>query len=267
MLKGGGLMKRTGILEVDALTEKLVRGLFLAAPDAQVFLVPGNNERARNLAGEYPCWTLDTYQDLIDEADVIITGGERHALHGIAGQVQLHSTQTLVSLVPGLSIAYLQKLFGHPVCVRLMLTFAAEINQSSVILTEADKEIQTLFSLLGRLTVLSDESDFDLATVHLCMTSGFYFLAEGLQCWLTGKGMADDTARQLVLNGLKDCIEYAGYHTSLNLGVLGGDISSAVPFMLHGIEVLARMQALTPWRAASDEMLSVIQQIPDDEKQ
>ncbi|WP_373555239.1 hypothetical protein AAHV54_21490 [Klebsiella variicola subsp. variicola] len=99
------------------------------------------------------------------------------------------------------------------------------------------------------------------------MTSGFYFLAEGLQCWLTGKGMADDTARQLVLNGLKDCTEYAGYHTSLNLGVLGGDISSAVPFMLHGIEVLARMQALTPWRAASDEMLSVIQQIPDDEKQ
>lgn len=260
-------MKRTGILEVDALTEKLVRGLFLAAPDAQVFLVSGNNERARNLAGEYPCWTLDTYQDLIDEADVIITGGERHALHGIAGQVQLHSTQTLVSLVPGLSITYLQKLFGHPVCVRLMLTFAAEINQSSVILTEADKGIQTLFSLLGRLTVLSDESDFDLATVHLCMTSGFYFLAEGLQCWLTGKGMADDTARQLVLNGLKDCTEYAGYHTSLNLGVLGGDISSAVPFMLHGIEVLARMQALTPWRAASDEMLSVIQQIPNDEKQ
>ena len=152
-------------------------------------------------------------------------------------------------------------------CVRLMLTFAAEINQSSVILTEADKEIQTLFSLLGRLTVLSDESDFDLATVHLCMTSGFYFLAEGLQCWLTGKGMADDTARQLVLNGFQDCTEYAGYHTSLNLGVLGGDISSAVPFMLHGIEVLARMQALTPWRAASDGMLSVIQQIPDDEKQ
>ncbi|CAK6466287.1 Pyrroline-5-carboxylate reductase (plasmid) [Klebsiella pneumoniae] len=260
-------MKRTGILEVDALTEKLVRGLFLAAPDAQVFLVPGNNERARNLAGEYPCWTLDTYQDLIDEADVIITGGERHALHGIAGQVQLHSTQTLVSLVPGLSVAYLQKLFGHPECVRLMLTFAAEINQASVILTEADKEIQALFSLLGRLTVLSDESDFDLATVHLCMTSGFCFLAEGLQRWLTGKGMADDTARQLVLNGLKDGTEYAGYHTSLNLGGSGGDISSAVPFMLHGIEVLARMQALTPWRAASDEMLSIIQQIPDAEKQ
>ena len=258
-------MKRTGILEVDALTEKLVRGLFLATPDAQVFLVPGNNERARNLAGEYPCWTLDTYQDVIDEADVI--GGDRHALHDIARQVQLHSTQTLVSLVPGLSVAYLQKLFGHPGCVRLMLTFAAEINQSSVILTEADKEIQTLFSLLGRLTVLSDESDFDLATVHLCMTSGFYFLAEGLQRWLTGKGMADDTARQLVLNGFQDCTEYAGYHTSLNLGVLGGDISSAVPFMLNGIEVLARMQALTPWRAASDEMLSVIQQIPDDEKQ
>lgn len=255
-------MKRTGILEVDALTEKLVRGLFLAAPDAQVFLVSGNNERARKLERESPCWTLDTYQDVINEADVIITGVDRHVLDKIANQVQLRSTQTLVSLVPGLPSQSLRKLFRHTDCVRLMLTFAAEINKSSVILTAADQEVQRLFSLLGPLTVLPDESDFDLATVNLCLSSGFYFLAEGLQCWLTAKGMADDTARQLVLNGLKNCAEYASYHTSVNLGDLGRDMSSAAPMVLHGIEVLAQMRALNPWRAASDTLLSAIQKKP-----
>lgn len=255
-------MKRTGILDVDVLTEKLVRGLFLATPDAQVFLLSGNNERARKLEREYPCWTLDTYQDVIDEADVIITGVDRHALDEIANKVQLRSTQTLVSLVPGLPTPYLQTLFRHNDCVRLMLTLAAEINKSSVLLTPADQEVQRLFSLLGPLTVLPDESDFDSATVNLCMISGFCFLAEGLQCWLTAKGMADDTARQLVLNGLKDCTEYANFRLSTNqgeLGDLGHDMSSAVPFMLQGIEVLAQMQALTPWRAACDILLSAIQ--------
>ncbi|WP_249337120.1 hypothetical protein [Serratia plymuthica] len=42
-------MKRVGILDVDELTEKLARGIFLAVPEAQVFLVSGNNERARRL--------------------------------------------------------------------------------------------------------------------------------------------------------------------------------------------------------------------------
>lgn len=255
-------MKRIGILEVDALTEKLVRGLFLAAPDAQVFLVSGNNERARKLGREFPCWTLDSYQDVINETDVIITGVDRHALDEMANQVQLRSAQTLVSLVPGLPSQSLRKLFRHTDCVRLMFSFAAEINKSSVILTGADQEVQRLFSLLGPLTVLPDEPDFDLATVSLCMSHGFYFLAEGLACWLTGKGMADDTARQLVLNGLKDCAEYAGYHPSINLGELGQDMSSAAPGMSQGVEVLARMAALTPWHVASDTVLSEIQENP-----
>ncbi len=235
--------------------------MFLAAPDAQVFLVSGNNERTRKLGREFPCWTLDSYQDVINETDVIITGVDRHALDEIANQVQLRSAQTLVSL-PGLPSQSLRKLFRHTDCIRLMFSFAAEINKSSVLLTGADQEVQRLFSLLGPLTLLPDELDFDLATVSLCMSNGFYFLAEGLAYWLTGKGMADDTARQLVLNGLKDCAEYAGYHTSINLGKLGQDMSSATPGISQGVEVLARMAALTPWHVASDTVLSEIQESP-----
>ncbi|AHY08351.1 NAD(P)-binding domain-containing protein [Serratia plymuthica] len=251
-------MKRMGILDVDELTEKLVRGMFLAVPEAQVFLVSGNNERVRKLERELPCWTLDHYQDVVDEADVIITGVGRHALNEIASQVQLRSSQTLVSLVPGMGSQSLRDLFRHTDCVRLMLTFAAEINKSSVILTAADEEIQDLFSRLGQLTVLPNESDFDLATVSLCMNGWFYFFAEGLQCWLAEKGMAVEVARRLVLGGLKDCAEYAGHNASIALGELGNDMTSSEHLTLQGLEVLAQMQALNPWRAASETVLSTV---------
>lgn len=208
---------------------------------------------------ELPCWTLDNYQDVIDEVDVIITGVDCQAMNEIANQVQLRSAQTLVSLVPGVHSQSLRDLFRHADCVRAMLTFAAEINKSSVILTTADKEVQDLFSLLGQLTLLPDESDFDLATVSLCMNGWFYFFAEGLQCWLAEKGMADEVARRLVLGGLKDCAEYANHNAAIALGDLGNVMASSEHLTLQGLEVLAKMQALNPWRAASETVLSIVQ--------
>ncbi|MFP8579721.1 hypothetical protein ACLH17_25070 [Klebsiella pasteurii] len=62
-------MKRTGVLGVDALSEKLIAGFFQAETGAQVFLSPANSERAQRLAREFPCWTLDNHQAVLDEAD------------------------------------------------------------------------------------------------------------------------------------------------------------------------------------------------------
>ncbi len=74
-------MKRIGILGVDAVNEELIRGLFQAAPGALVFLWPGNSERAQKLAREFPCWTMDNQQSVIDEADIIIISVANDALN------------------------------------------------------------------------------------------------------------------------------------------------------------------------------------------
>lgn len=92
-------MKRIGILGVNAVTEELVRGLFQAIPDAQVFLWPGNSERAQNLAREYPCWTMGNQQSVIDEADVIIISVANDALNELLNCAQWRSSKTLISLV------------------------------------------------------------------------------------------------------------------------------------------------------------------------
>jgi len=253
-------MKRIGILNVDALTEKLVRGLFRAVPDSQVFLFCGDNERARKLSIDLPCWTPDSYQNIVDEVDVIIIGGESDSLREIAPQVQLHGSQTLISLVHATSIQRLRDLFGHTDCVRLMLTFAAEMNKSSVILTAADNPVQQLFAQVGELTVFTDESEFELATVSMGMNCGFYYLAEGLQRWFVQKGLTENVARRLVLNGLKDVVQYAEYKESARLDELGKEMALSGHFTQEGLEILTQMQALKPWVTASERALSALQE-------
>ena len=157
-------MKRIGILGVDALTEKLIRGFFQAAPDAQVFLFPANSERAQRLAREFPCWTQDNHQAVIDEADVIIISVNPDTLNELARGVRLRDSHTLISLVPGIQSRTLREIFQPANCVRLRLAYSDGINQSAVILTAADEEIQRLFASLGPLLVAADESDFDSTT-------------------------------------------------------------------------------------------------------
>ncbi|MFZ4257154.1 NAD(P)-binding domain-containing protein [Raoultella terrigena] len=154
-------MKRIGILGVDALTEKLIRGFFQAAPDAQVFLFPANSERAQRLAREFPCWTQDNHQAAIDEVDVIIISVAPDTLNELSGSVQLRNSQTLISLVPGIQSRALRVMFQHSDCVRLQMAYSDEINKSAVILTSTNEEIQRLFSPFGPLLVVAEESDFD----------------------------------------------------------------------------------------------------------
>ena len=157
-------MKRIGILGVDALTEKLIAGFFQAVPDAQVFLSPANSERAQSLAREFPCWTLDNPQAVIDEVDIIIISVAPDTLSELSGGVKLRNSQILISLVPGIPPLTLRDMFQHPDCVRLQLAYSDGINKSAVILTSTDEEIQSLFSPLGPLIVLAEESGFDSTT-------------------------------------------------------------------------------------------------------
>lgn len=158
-------MKRIGILGVDTLTEKLIRELLQAEPEIQMFLSPGNSELAQTLARELPCWTMDNHQAVINEVDVIIISVSAATLKEISNCVQLHPSQTLVSLVPGIQSLTLRHLFRHPDCVRLKLAYSDRITKSAVILTSADNDIQRLFSPIGPVFVLAEESDFDSTSI------------------------------------------------------------------------------------------------------
>lgn len=160
-------MKRIGFLGVDTLTESLVKLLFKAVPDTQIFISPGSGEPAQKLAKEYPCWTQDSHQAVVDEAGIFFINIDRHALNRLSSGIKLAPGKTLISLVPGVQIRELQEMFNHANCVRFLFVNVNDSSKAVVILTAATAQITDLFSLLGSVSVLSRESDFNMIEKNL----------------------------------------------------------------------------------------------------
>ncbi|BBH45562.1 NAD(P)-binding domain-containing protein [Pseudomonas sp. KU43P] len=245
-------MYSLGILGVGELTEKVVIGLRRSGHAGPILLSPRNAERAQTLADEQRCLVLPSNQALVERADVLILGVRPEALAQVAAEVRLRPGQHLVSLAAGVSLAQLAGAFPGARCVRVMLSYAAQSNQTTVVVCPHDPLIEQCLGPLGQRVVLEDEAAFELATVAACMNGWFYFLLHDLQQWLAGKGLPDAQARELVLGNLQDCLSSARAQPGYSLKALGEAIATPGTFTAQGLAVLQQQPG---WDAACEVVL------------
>ncbi|MFF7065612.1 NAD(P)-binding domain-containing protein [Pseudomonas sp. NPDC008258] len=251
-------MSVLGILGVGDLTDKLVRGLRRSGYDGAIVLSPRNAERAALLAAECDCRILDSNQAVVDGADTIVIGVRPRVMGELAAQVSFRQGQHLVSLMAGISLEQLSSAFPGAECVRVMLSYAALFNQSTVVICPPHPATEQLLLPLGQRVVLDDEASFELATVAACMNGWFYFLLHDLQQWLSEKGLSAEDARTLVLGNLQDCIARAQYHPEQSLSALGQSIATPGTFTYAGLEVLMHQPASATWGAACEVVLDAL---------
>lgn len=247
-------MLKIGILGVGELTEKVVIGLRRSGFGGRVLLSPRNHERAQQLAEPWDCEVMADNQQVVEGADLLVLGVRPEVVDQLSAEVQLRAGQTLVSLVAGLKMAELQRCFPQARVVRAMLSYAAQINQTTVVLTPGGEPHATLLGALGSLVVLDEEEAFELATVAACMNGWFYFFLNDLQQWFTDKGLSQEQAAQLVMGNLQDCLASARHQPSASLEALGRAIATPGTFTAAGLEVLDNKGATQAWTAAADEV-------------
>lgn len=248
-------MSVLGVLGVGELADKMVRGLRRSGYSGTILLSPRNVECAALLANECDCRIMQSNQAVVDGADTVIVGVRPGALAELATQVTLRENQHLVSLMAGISLEQLSAAFPGAKCVRVMLSYAALFNQSTIVICPPDPLAEALLMPLGQLVVLHDESSFELATVAACMNGWFYFLLHDLQQWLSEKGLSVQDARTLVLGNLQDCIARAQYHPEQSLSELGQSIATPGTFTYAGLEVLMHQPVSASWGAACEVVL------------
>lgn len=246
---------KIGILGVGELTEKVVIGLRRSGFEGRVLLSPRNQERAQQLAKQWNCEVRADNQQVVDGADLLVLGVRPEVVQQLSDEVQLRPEQTLVSLVAGLKLVELQRRFPRARVVRAMLSYAAQINQTTVVVTPGGEPHATLLGALGSLVVLDEEEAFELATVAACMNGWFYFFLSDLQQWFTDKGLSREQAAQLVMGNLQDCLASARHQPSAGLEALGRAIATPGTFTAAGLEVLRDKGATQAWREAADEVL------------
>ncbi|MFK0345177.1 NAD(P)-binding domain-containing protein [Pseudomonas asiatica] len=248
-------MHSLGILGVGELTEKVVIGLRRSGFDGPILLSPRNAQRATLLAREHACEVLTSNQAVVDQAELVILGVRPHSLGELAGEVRLRPGQRLVSLAAGVSLGQLASAFPGALCVRAMLSYAAQYNQSTVVVCPPDALTTQYLGPLGKLVVLRGEPEFELATVAACMNGWFYFLLHDLQQWLMDKGLPAAEARALVLGNLQDCVASAGQQPGYTLKALGQAIATPGTFTADGLEVLMHQPVSATWGAACEVVL------------
>lgn len=248
-------MQRIGVLGVGELTEKFVIGLRRSGFQGEIRLSPRNQARAAMLATSWGCQVMASNQSVVDEADILILGVRPDAVALVAQEVRVPPGVLLVSLVAGMKTAALAPLFDGAVVVRAMLSYAAQINQSTVVLTPANPEAEPLLKRLGTLVVLDSEAHFELATVTACMNGWFYFFLHDLQQWLVTQGIAPEQALQLVTGNMQDCLAVIQANPGYSVEALGTAIATPGTYTAAGLEVLRQQQSSSAWLAASEKVL------------
>ncbi|MCY1355166.1 Pyrroline-5-carboxylate reductase [compost metagenome] len=251
-------MKTVGVLGVGDLTEKVVRGLRRGGYSAPIYLSPRNLEKAEKLARDFDCKVLADNQAVVDAAQILFLGVRPDSLESLAHSVDIGPQHQLVSFIAGASHRELMQVFGTDKTVRSMLSYAAETNNTTVVLNPPSADVEILFSSLGTLVPVEREDQFELATVAACVNGWFYFLLHDLHRWITDKGIDPEQSRKLVLGSLSDCIAYAKLHENRSFAELGNSIATPGTYTALGLEMLGLHQANAAWSAACEVVLDAL---------
>jgi pyrroline-5-carboxylate reductase len=251
-------MQSLGILGVGDITEKIIHGLRRSGFDMHVALSPRNDERAKLLASDSRCQIMASNQAVVDAADLLIIGVQPDDIAALAEELSIPAGKTVLSLAAGVSLSALRRHFPAAQCVRAMLSHAAQFNQSTIAVCPRHVDCERLLTPLGKLVVLQDEADFELATVAACMNGWFYFFLHDLQQWLTEKGLPQEKARNLVLDNMQDCIASARHHCAIDLKTLGQAIATPGTYTADGLDMLNHLQANAHWGAACEVVFGAL---------
>ncbi|MBN3755278.1 NAD(P)-binding domain-containing protein [Paraburkholderia sp. Tr-20389] len=250
-------MIKLGVLGVGDLTDKMIRGLSRDGSAAiQLLLSPRNEGKAAALAKDLDCMVMASNQDVVNDADVVLVGVRPAHLAELARQVTLKPLQPLISVVAGVSIEDLSRLFGNRDYSRVMMSYAAEINRSTVAVHPANSKGAQLFAPLGNVVNLETEREFELAMIAACMNGWFYFLIHELQQWLTQNGMPPEAARALVFSSVEDCVAYSRYKSSTPIDELGLSIATPGTYTAGGRDLLIENGGYAAWKAACDHVFN-----------
>ncbi|MDZ5602006.1 NAD(P)-binding domain-containing protein [Pseudomonas sp. RP23018S] len=249
-------MHSIGIVGVGDLTEKVVIGLRTSGYEGAILLSPRNAEKARVLAQQHRCEVMETNQAVVDGADVVFIGVRPEQVAALAGDVTLRPEQPVLSLLAGVKTHDLSTLFPQARCLRLMLSYAAQYNHSTVVIHPPAPTLHPLLERLGTLVPVEDEAAFEVATVAACMNGWVYFLAHGLQQWLVEQGLDPAQARTLALSNVQDCIVSAQHRPDASLKSMGEAIATPGTYTAAGLEVLESKGAVSAWKEACEHVLN-----------
>lgn len=194
-------MQRIGFVGTGALSAAIVRGLERAAAGRRPILVsPRGQAVSTALAAEFPAVTrAASNQEVVDGSDLVFLAVRPAQLAEVAEGLRFRPGQTVVSLAAGVPLSDLTAWVAPAgnVC-RVMPMPPIQYGEGPILLHPDLPDVHEILAPLGQVVVAASEEELATLTLGSTVMSSFYGVQETVLGWLTGKGIARETALPFV---------------------------------------------------------------------
>lgn len=248
------MISRVGVIGVGHLASYLVQGLRRASRDIEIVLSPRNAERSAYLTDRFGATVATSNQAVAEAADLVLLTTRPADVLEVCQEIVFVPEQVVVSVAVGLPLADLLPVVAPATAVRVLPISCAAINRSPTLLCPDHPQVKALFGLLGRVHVLSDESQFTAASVLSAFYGWVYALEGEVVRWTIGAGVEPPTARNLVLETVRGAAEMALAHPEQDLTSMLEALATPGGITEHGLTVLDQGQGLEVWVKALESV-------------
>lgn len=177
---------KIGFVGVGTMASAIVRSLIsFGSKDMQIFLSPRSAERTRELAelSEFVHVTAGN-QEVLDHADWIVLGVTPQVAQEVLPSLKFSSNHHLISLISPVSLARIKEMVPADVEVNKVIPLPfIEHGKGPILLYPDNDEINSLFSDLGHVVTVEDESQLDALITITALASPFYRVLSEVIDW------------------------------------------------------------------------------------
>jgi pyrroline-5-carboxylate reductase len=249
------MIKMVGIIGVGHLAGYLVEGLKRASPDIEIILSPRNQERSRSLATKYNAIIAENNQEVANSTNLIILSTRPTDSIAIASNINFHQNHIVISVAAGLTIDQLKPVITPAAIIRALPISSSAINQSPTLIYPDNLQVRKLFSLLGEVLILPEETLFTTATVITAFYGWVYALMDEIINWTVHQGIQYDIAREYVLKTVDSSVKMSLVQSEHSLAAILGTLATEGGITAHGLNILKQKNGLNAWIEALEAVL------------
>ncbi len=174
-------------------------------------------QRRDHLSSTYGIRAVDKAAAAVEGASVAVLAVKPQEFSAAARDISLESTQTVMSIMAGVTIETVRAALKHDAIVRAIPNTPAQIGEGMTVWTATDavpqaarEEVQRVLAVLGHELYVDDEKYVDMATAVSSSGPAYIFLVmEALIDSAVHIGLRRDVAQRIVVQTILGSAKYA----------------------------------------------------------
>ncbi len=244
---------KIGIIGAGHIAGYMLEGFAKSGLDAQIMLAAPHLDRVSKTARIFQCTATTHNQELIDFAQLVILAVRPADLKPALDGVSFKSGQSVACLVAGTRLKEITSLVSPATAIRVLPISCAAIGKSPVLVFPENSLIEKVFSCLGQVHTLPDETVFSPGTA---MVGAFYAwlfpFMDAMVSWTENQGFDPETARSLVVETIEGACGMARHQKDMSLADIWETLATPGGISELGARVLEDEDAVAAWPKALD---------------